>query len=184
MYCFHHDRYVLLGQSKSTAVLWFYHLTLAEIFLIWEKPMHVQLEGILQLVQKINFFLYFMTCDKNWPFLILYKKYRMSSCTTCLIRNSNTPMSLAMDLIDLQGSMLIMASISPTNSGVLFSYQNNQSVASQLLYLQNHKWNHPTLFESSSLIDFQTRLNFSILYAVSKLLEDPPKKKTCANLRI
>ena len=45
-----------------------------------------------------------MVCDKNWPFFILYEKYRMSSCTTCLIRNSNTPMSLVMDLIDLLGS--------------------------------------------------------------------------------
>ena len=37
--------------------------------------------------------------DKNWLFLILYEKYEMSSCTTGLMRNSDTSMTLAMDLI-------------------------------------------------------------------------------------
>ena len=45
--------------------------------------------------------LFFMACDKKWSFFILYEKYGMFSCTTCLIRNSDTPMILAMDLIDL-----------------------------------------------------------------------------------
>ena len=36
---------------------------------------------------------------KNCPFLILYGKYDMSSCTTFLIRNSDTPISLS--IIDL-----------------------------------------------------------------------------------
>ena len=54
-------------------------------------------------------FLYsFMACDKNWPFCILYEKYQISSYTTCLIRNSDTPMSLAMDLIDLLGFLSVM----------------------------------------------------------------------------
>ena len=58
-------------------ILWVHHLILAEIFLIWEKIKHVQLEGIFEFIQSflVQFFvLSFMGCDKNWPFLILYEK--------------------------------------------------------------------------------------------------------------
>ena len=71
-----------------------------------------------------SFFFSFITCDKNWLFFSLlvyhYEKYQMSSCTTCLIRNSNTPVFLAMDLNDLLGSLSIMIKISPRNLRVLF----------------------------------------------------------------
>ena len=63
-----------------------------------------------------------MVCDKTWPFLILDEKYYITSYTTCLIRNADTPMSLAMHLIDLLRSLSITAWISRTNTGV-FSYQ-------------------------------------------------------------
>ena len=44
-----------------------------------------------------SFLTFFIICDKNWLFLILYEKSRMSSCTSCLIRNSDTLISLAMN---------------------------------------------------------------------------------------
>ena len=50
---FHHYCYILWRQTKLTVVLWVDHLILAEIFLIWEKPKHIQLEGKLELVQKL-----------------------------------------------------------------------------------------------------------------------------------
>ena len=56
---------------------------------------------------------------KNWHFLILYEEYQMSSCTTCLIRNSDTPVSLAMYLIDLLQLLLMMTWTPPTNLEVL-----------------------------------------------------------------
>ena len=61
------------------------------------------------------FLLFFMTCDKDLSFLILNAKYWMPSCTICLIRKSETPMSLIMDLVDLLGSLSIIAWISPRN---------------------------------------------------------------------
>ena len=54
---------------------------------------------------------------KNCPFLILDEKYRMSSCTTCLIRNWD----LAVDLIDWLGTLSIISWISPTNLHLFFS---------------------------------------------------------------
>ena len=70
------------------------------------------------------FILCFMACDKNRLFLILYEKYRMSSSTTCLIRNSNIPLFLAMDVIDLLGLLPIMACISATNLRVILVFSN------------------------------------------------------------
>ena len=55
------------------------------------------------------FLLSSMACNKDWAFLILYEKYWMSSCSTSLIRNSDTSMSLPIDLLDLLGSLSIMA---------------------------------------------------------------------------
>ena len=91
---------------------------------------------------------FFLACDKNWPFLISYKKYWMSSCTTCLIRNSDIPMSLVIDLIGLLGSLSVIAWISPTNQRVLIRMISD---ASKLPYLCNHHWTHPILFESSAV---------------------------------
>ena len=78
--------------------------------------------GCLSLLKSLaawSFLLSLIARDKNWPFLILNEIYLISSCTTSLIRNSGTPRSLFMDLIDLLGSLLVMASILPTNSRVL-----------------------------------------------------------------
>ena len=66
-----------------------------------------------------SFFLTFMVSNKNWLFFILSEKYWIFACTTCRIRHSDTPMFLNMDLIGLQGSLTIMAKISPRNWGVL-----------------------------------------------------------------
>ena len=72
------------------------------------------------------------------------------ACTSCLIRNSNTPISLAMDLIDLLGSLSIIARISPTNSRVLFLLERlkwnfRSAVPSTDL------WTHSTLFQLFAL---------------------------------
>ena len=91
----------------------------------------------------------FMACDKNWLFLILYGKYQMFLCTNCLIRNSDAPISWAIELIVWLGLLSIIARISPTYLGVF--YQNNQSEAFKLLYLCNHHWTRSTLFESLAL---------------------------------
>ena len=46
-----------------------------------------------------SFFLFFIACDKNWPFLVLNERCWASSCTICLMRKSVTPMSLNIDLL-------------------------------------------------------------------------------------
>ena len=92
LFCFHQYWY-MWGQSKLTVVLRVHHLILAEIFFIWEKPKHVWLKRLLEFVQSFaakHFLLSFVAWDKNWPFFKLYEKYRMSSCTSCLIRNLDT----------------------------------------------------------------------------------------------
>ena len=63
-----------------------------------------------------TFLLSFMACDKSWPLLLLCQKYQMPSCSTCIIGNSVTPMSLTMVLIDSLG------------------------LPYKLLYLHNHQW--------------------------------------------
>ena len=83
------------------------------------------------------------------PLSHLDEKYRVSSCTICLIRNSDTPISLAMVLINLLGSLPTIAWISQKNSGVIF-FQNNQREISKLLYFYYQHWTHQTVFESSN----------------------------------
>ena len=61
-----------------------------------------------------------------WPLWIFHDKYQMSSCTVCLTRYKDTPVSLAIALIKFEGSLPITVLISPTNS-LFFSYQNKQS---------------------------------------------------------
>ena len=61
-----------------------------------------------------SFLLSFMAEDKNQPLLIMYEKYQISPCTTCLIRNSGTPI---FSVIDLIGSLSIMSFNSHTNTG-------------------------------------------------------------------
>lgn len=126
---FYHSQYTLRGYDKPTVVLCVHHLIVEEIFLISEKPKHAQVEGMLDFVQKFHsavFSLGLIAWNKNWSFLNLYKQYWMSSCSTCLIYNSDTSMSLVMDLIALEESLPIVAWISSINSRVFFSYQNDQ----------------------------------------------------------
>ena len=59
----------------------------------------------------------------------------MSSCPTCLIRKSDTPISMAMFQIDLLGSV---------NHGLDLTRMISEP--SELRYLRNHHWTHPTLF--------------------------------------
>ena len=118
---FHH--YLSWGQSKPMVVNEF-------IIGYWQKFVSsgknqsmFRWKGFLSLFKGLaawSFLLSFKACDKNCPFLILYKKYWMSSWTTCLIRNVETCMLLAVNLIDLLKSLLVMARISTTNSEVLF----------------------------------------------------------------
>ena len=63
---------------------------------------------------------FFQACDKNWLFFIFYGKYQMSSCTTCLIRNSDIPIFLSMNLNNLLVSLSIMAKILSTYLRTLF----------------------------------------------------------------
>ena len=67
-----------------------------------------------------SFLLSLMAYDKNWRFLILNGKYRMSLCTSCLIRNKYSYV-LGHGPDYLIGSLSVIALILPTNSGVLFS---------------------------------------------------------------
>ena len=99
-----------------------------------------------------SFILSFMITDKNWPFLILYDKCWMSSCTPCQIRKTET----SIDLIDLLGLLSIMVWISPKNSGII-------SEASKMLCLCNHNWTHPTRFKSSVRIQIYTQTNLHIV---------------------
>ena len=86
-----------------------------------------------------------MAYDKNWLFLILYEKYQKSSCTTCLIRSSDTPMDLAMNLTDFPRLLSIMVGISPTNSEILFLLKWSK------WDLWADHWTHSTLFRFSVL---------------------------------
>ena len=90
------------------------------IILIKLKAMHVHLVRILEFIEnfaKQSFFLYFMFCENNRPFLILYEKYQISSFTNCQIRNQDTPKSL--------GSLSSLIRTRPTNSRVLLSERSN-----------------------------------------------------------
>ena len=143
---FHHYQYILLETEQSIVCSMSLPSDSGRIFSHLKKQKKNKNKqsmfgwrGCLSLLKSFaaqSFLLSFMACDKNWPFLILYEKYQMSSCTICLIRI--TLIFLTIDLIDLLGSLSIKAWISPTNSGVLFSNQNDQSETSKLLYFHNH----------------------------------------------
>ena len=107
--------------------------------------------GCLNLFKSFSvwcFLLFFMVCDRNCLFFILYEKLWIFLCTTCLIRNSNTPMSLAINMMDLLRWFLIITWIFPIISKVLF--WSKQS-AFKLPYLCNHHWTHPTPLEFAVL---------------------------------
>ena len=81
--------------------------TMSEIFIIdGKKQSMFNWRWCLSLFKNFaawSFLLSFTAYDKNCPFLNIWK-YWMSSCITCSIRNLNTPISLAMNLIILPGS--------------------------------------------------------------------------------
>ena len=66
-------------------------------------------------------------------------------CWRRCLRNSETPMSYAMDPTNLLGSFLIMASVSASNSWVLFL---SDWFEWGCCTLRNHRWYLLTLFES------------------------------------
>ena len=106
-----------------------HHLIPVDIILIWEKRKYIWLEGMLDLFKRFaaqSYLLSFMACSKLPPFFIFYEKYWMSSCLTCWIRNSDTLMSLAMDLIEMLGSLSIKVWISATNSRVIFLSERSE----------------------------------------------------------
>ena len=116
-----HDVDCVFGFSslsiRLVIVLWVHHLIQTEIF---SSEKMFGWRGCLIWKAFQRSFSSSRPVIKNWPFLKMYEKYQISSCTTCLIKNSDTLMSLAMDLIDLLGSLLIIAWISSRNLGVLF----------------------------------------------------------------
>ena len=69
----------------------------------------------LHILQSVCF-----TAPADRAILIWYEKLQIPSCTTCLIRNSDIPISLAIDLIDFLGWWTISARISPIKPGVVF----------------------------------------------------------------
>ena len=84
-----------------------------------------------------------LSCCPSWPMITIVpfsscmRKRRMSSCITCMLRNSDTPLYLAMDLIDFQGSLSIMAWIWLTNYGSSFFIRTIKMRLLKLPYLHN-----------------------------------------------
>ena len=114
MFGFHLYWYILWRWSQPIAVLCDHHLTMVKNFLILEKPNHIWMEEMLEFVQKLFSMVFPLVLNGLWSklaFLILYEKYWMSFCTTCLISHSD--MSLVMDPVNLLGILLIIAWISP-----------------------------------------------------------------------
>ena len=107
------------GFHQYRYILWFF----CE-FLIWSwkkfsylrKSKACSVEGDARVCSKVCSAIFRLVfhggVQKMSPFLILYEKYRMSSYTTYLIRNVDTPIFRVIDLNDLLGSLSIMAWIS------------------------------------------------------------------------
>ena len=115
----HHYWYILRRKNKPTVVLSFHYLVLTEKFVIWEKAKACSVgEWCLNLLKSlvVRYFLQsFMANDKSCPFLILCEKLQMSSCTPCLISNSDTKLWT-----------WLTCWISPTNSWVLFLREQSE----------------------------------------------------------
>ena len=143
VFAFHHYRYILWGLSKAMVVLRFHHLILTEIFLIEENQNMFDYRGCLSLFKSFTG-CYFLCPSclviKKCPFLILYEKYWISSCTTCLIRKFDTP---NLDLTCRYRCQLRLASHQQIRE--IFSYQNEQ------VNFRNQHWTEPLLFEFSAL---------------------------------
>ena len=127
---FHYSRYILWGQSKQMFFMCVHWLILAENFFIWEKSNMSEWRISFSLFKSFaarSFLFSFRACDENCPFLILNDNLRMSSCTTCPMKNTDIPPPhtfLSMDLIDLLGSLTIMDWVLQSNPG-FFDYQNS-----------------------------------------------------------
>ena len=79
MFSFRNYRYILRGQIKPNLIRWVQHLIEAEYFINWEKLKNIRRLDFLKALWCGRFSSH---CDRNRPFLISYKKYRLS-CTTC-----------------------------------------------------------------------------------------------------
>ena len=98
-------------------------------FLIWENQIMFGWRRCLRLCRSLaiwSFLLFFTVWDENWRFFILYEKYRNCACSSGLTRNSETPLSLVMDLIDFLESLSIIAWISPRNSWFLLLSEGSE----------------------------------------------------------
>ena len=90
-----------------------------------------------QLTVQTIFLLSFKAFDIKYTFLILNEKYRMSSCTTCLIINSDSPMLwnwlICHRCQTWPGSQPHILEF--------FPFHNDQSKSSELPYHRNYNWN-------------------------------------------
>ena len=105
---FHDYQSILWRRRKTLVVLW---VQPQKSFFSEEKQRIFGWKGYLSLFKDFaawSFFLSFMVCDKIVFFLNLIWKYGITSWTTCLIRNSDTPMLLVVDLTDLLVSLSII----------------------------------------------------------------------------
>ena len=110
------------------------YLILAEVFRIWEKQNKAHSVELDNWILFRNLESGFSSCslianDKKRPFLVFYEKYRMSSFTTCLIRNSDTRMFLVRLTCR---DRCISSSGSHQQIREFFPYQNDQSEAYEL----------------------------------------------------
>lgn len=104
MFDLYHSRYMYWGHVKPIVVLCVYHLILADIFLIWEKPRHVWLEGMLVCSPSscpwwcginIDPFFYLV-----WDIPNAFIHYQT--------KNTDTSLSLEIDLINVERSFSIL----------------------------------------------------------------------------
>ena len=134
-------------------VLWVHHLILLEIFLIWEKLKHVQLKEMFEFVQKLCSLVILLdlrglwwkstVSHLVWEILNVFMHYLPDQ----KLRHSHDP-GYGSDW--LTGIVINHNLISATNLG--FSYQNDYSEASELLYLHNQIWTYPSLLSCCTFI--------------------------------
>ena len=122
MFCFHQFRYIFEGTEEVNSC--FVSSPSDPTGNVSHLRKYSRLEGMFEFIEKFCrelFPLVFHGLKNNCLFLIFNETSRISSCTNCLIGNSDTPISLSMKLIDLLGSLLLIARISSINSVVTFS---------------------------------------------------------------
>ena len=151
---FYHYRHILWGQSKPTIVLCVSHLILVEDF-SHLRNIKAYLVGWDAWVCSKALLCIFSSCFSRY--VIKSGSFsscgEISSCTSRLIKNSNTPMTLGVDVIDLLGLVSIMARISSNKFRSTFflserSVWGSQAAVPSLLTLDssNSLWIFCTVF--------------------------------------